>query len=332
MDMRTLFIVLILTLSSRFAVGQSLFGSTLIHDTNVAEISSYLIHSFAKDLEKQILEGSVRAYEDAQLKVPLSKESAHGRFFTRENQQIINPANPDDPYDLIDTVIYYRIKPTEWHGIGLIDPVVKIDITDRQFFYVPQKFAQKLRSYAILVNLSENAFIENLEFNSLAGVLSSRMDSLQWLLYSLMFKKERPIYLSIDGTTRCNYPNEHIFPCDQRMNFQVINPQNPEDKYDLIDTVVTTPASAKCMSGILFGNVMVKDKGINLHSLSIDCEVAYVYRLEQRWEGGRTFEYYRGLPDAWYWVLWKDLQKDLKPADTELLEFLNIWCYLNPSP
>ena len=66
---------------------------------------------FGNMMYKAVLDGVLTPYRNDSLVSIFTPEEVLDLGVIRENQQVINPANPDDPYDLIDTVIITPFDP-----------------------------------------------------------------------------------------------------------------------------------------------------------------------------------------------------------------------------
>ena len=66
---------------------------------------------FGNIVYKAVLDGVLQPFRSDSLVSIYTPEEVTDLGVMRENQQIINPANPDDPYDLIDTVIVTEFDP-----------------------------------------------------------------------------------------------------------------------------------------------------------------------------------------------------------------------------
>ncbi|MHB1279085.1 MAG: hypothetical protein ACYC1Q_11895 [Bacteroidia bacterium] len=321
-NLYTLALGVLFSLSSK---AQTMTGFRMLHDSNAKEVSAYLIESFARDLETQIRNGNIRAFSDKEIKSPLSIQSAINTFYKPVRIQMINPYNPDDPYDLIDTMIYEPILPRIWFSLEFSSKSILLRTDHSKSIYLSKMAVPLVSSFPLFFDLSKNAENGRIDFSSLPFLLSARLDSLQWKLYTLMFYKKQALYTSVDGSSQPNGDNTWFFPCDIHTNYQIINPANPDDPYDLIDTVVVTRATPEFLDGIYFGNQLDLGYSISLQAISIYCD-------EARFRYFQNYYLSSSVTMNWYWILWQDLYKQINKEDQDLLLFLNAWCFLNPSP
>ena len=73
--------------------------------TDVNQATMYYYSHFTKNLDALILENKLHVYKDEDLKQEVNLETFKKETLLSAMWQIINPENPDDPFDLIDTVV-----------------------------------------------------------------------------------------------------------------------------------------------------------------------------------------------------------------------------------
>lgn len=307
---------LLFTLSSQ---SQTMTGFRLLHDSNAKDVSAYLIKSLTRDLETQIRNGNIIAFSDKEIKDTLSLEETLTNFHKPVAMQVINPNNPDDPYDLIDTIIYEPILPKDWFAIQFLSGSVLLNTHHSKSVYLSKKAIPLVPALERLAELAKITRNGRIDFWALPALLTQRIDSLQWKLYSLMFLEKRILYEDMTGRLKWEGENTRLFPCDQREVHQIVNPFNPDDPFDRIDTVIVTVASPDILDGIFFGDQLDAKYSISLQAISVFCSGTHFYYLNHRSD----------IFNNWYWVLWQDLSEQLDKDDRDLLLFLNAWCYLN---
>lgn len=84
-----------------------------IVDTRVKQnlVMTWPKSHFGNLVYKAVLDGVLQPYRSDSIQSIYTPEEVLDQGVLRENQQIINPENPDDPYDLIDTVISTPFDP-----------------------------------------------------------------------------------------------------------------------------------------------------------------------------------------------------------------------------
>lgn len=88
-----------------FAQESSIFRVS-VQGIDMQQAGAFYYAQFIKNLDGLILANKVHVFKDEALKERIELETYKKETFLPRMWQIINPMNPDDPYDLIDTVIH----------------------------------------------------------------------------------------------------------------------------------------------------------------------------------------------------------------------------------
>lgn len=313
---------------------QSLIGKKEMHDSTCLQIGSEMLDEFGNSLYAAAEKGQLTLYRDSLLKQSYAKEEVFSLFVGYLSMQLINPANPDDPYDLIDTLVPYTTPATQWKNIRKGEDFLFVTISNSQHFYLPQKHFTSpsglLKNHLICLDLIGN---HNTSGHDFPGLLRKRTDSIQVLMYRLFIERAAIFYMGPDTNSEAlpSYAYYESVPCMRRENIQSINPLNPEDPYDLIDTVVTTLPSMQDLDHLIFANTCIPGdvrSPVQLTAVFFTCSSSQIIRHVQNWPGGKTNAI--TIP-RWPtgWLMWEDAQKHFPEEDLRILHYLNAWNLLH---
>jgi len=323
-DMKSIFLVLILGISSIIATAQKevFFSKHSAPDSMNAAFGSFVLNSFGAKLYTEATKGKITLYQDPQFKDKLSPNGINLFFLNDRNTQIINPENPDDPYDLIDTVISEWISPYDWLEIHSTQNhlFIRSAKTYGKFAYIKFGDAKKLL-YGDLILASLNVTkAQTYQGDNFGFAVQNYYDELQWSLLESIIDDPINIYENMDCTQPPKTPSSIYDFCITRENYQTINPENPNDPYDLIDTVVTIPANSANILGLDYHMKSDISGSSHLHSLSFQC----AYKGPSHWEWNQSLQNHVPLGHSFF-IKTSDLEKRIGKEQTRYLMLNYVW-------
>lgn len=228
-----------------FAVYANLPGQLNNHsyaNFTFVDVLNYTLHSkqnMANSLQKAIDEGKIKIYSDSLLKTAISYQDYYELITVKTLIQVPNPMNPDDIYDLIDTFVYETLYPSD---LVLLDNGSVEWVNDIGFkIYISYKGFKKILD-ARLVSLLEYFKLNSLnEINekSLVPFCRQQVKEQGKKVFEHGINKKVTGYWD-NSFTKTFTPEEIQERGTIYENKQHQNPYNPDDPYDLIDTVVAT--------------------------------------------------------------------------------------------
>lgn len=258
------------------AQDQTYIGSFHSPDSLNAVFGSYVLDFYGSNLYTEAKKGNILLYKDEEFRNPVSLDEVDGFFMTSEMQQIINPENPDDPYDLIDTNIIGWQNPYNWLEMRIGESYVRIVPVNKEVYVKKDDFERLLYGKLIFECLANDTVLFH-RGNTFGLAVQRYYDRIQWELFLKMKEQPDLVFLKMECEEKLNSSDQSWYPymlfglCADRENVQFQNPYNPEDPYDLIDSVITTPANSSTFIGFIFGIKSRFDGNSTLHSLSICC-------------------------------------------------------------
>lgn len=260
------------------------------------------------------LSGGLNFYRDPALKTVFSPEEMLQFTLLEETIQIINPANPDDPYDLIDTLISYPI--TEWTSFKLLDQVVMAKINETRTAYLKISDFKKIVGHEAFLYWQlwqKKAFDQDISFNKAHQIGIAWAESLMEKLYLITQQSNKLTkYLSDSLTTRITDTLALKEIIAIRENVSIINPINPNDPYDLIDSTIILIRGSTEMTGILLS----LDYELEGHEMEYD--ITAMALSFSPVIGGIRLE----IPVAWAWMKYEPCLAQLNKQDHLLI---NAW-------
>ena len=188
-----------------------------------------------------IWSGKLMAHATPLLNEKLTWQEFQNLSAKKRKAQIQNPNNPDDIYDLIDTVITPFATP--WQALGFEVDYSKDVFTE--VFSDTQKAYFKIDDIKTVISNEQVAFLNSIKKYSIKAITDSSLvlisDSLfhqtASLLYHIGTSGKETAYSSLFfdqeiSVERIKNIGQHYFQTS------IPNPNNPEDIYDLIDTVI----------------------------------------------------------------------------------------------
>lgn len=313
-------LIILFFATTSFAQDQSYIGSFHAPDSLNAVFGSYILDHYGSNLYTEAKKGNILLYQDEEFRKSISLDDLDKFFMKTERMMIINPANPDDPYDLVDTNIVSWQLPYGWLDIRTSESYVRLMPVPSHVVYIKKDDFERL-SYGnlILACLANDTVL--FHHGATFGLSVQRhYDRIQWELFLKM--KEQPDYLFLYKECNQNYSSSNL-PwylntvhelCAYRENVQIINPVNPDDPYDLIDSVITTPASVSSFSGFIYAIKSDQKGNSSLYSIGMSCHC-------------RT-EYYNPNANTYY-VKYSDLEKLIGKDKARFITVNYAWTLTN---
>lgn len=225
------------------------FSATRFSSIDLLNYGANCREDIAERVKNGIFNGSLDVFADKELKQKLSFEEYFEITSVRENRQMPNPDNPDDIYDIIDTVIVFESYVNDF--VFIENGVVECLTTENKKAYISQK---QLRKHL------DKRLLNTLDFYAKNGV-DSLIDENLFAFSKLQIQQlGKTLYLyGVEGKMKA-YRNDFlntVYSIEEiedrtsiKVNHKCQNPNNPDDIYDFIDTVVTTPFDVNSITDI----------------------------------------------------------------------------------
>ncbi len=320
-------LLLLLLLAAPLAqCAQPIMGKSVAHDRTGEDFGRYVLDKFQSECLALLANGVNEFFTDSSLKTPLPDSAERMRFHIPRSYQIINPMNPDDPYDLIDTLIPELFPINQWAGLSAGQGYLKLQTLLRSDLYIPvHSFGEASVArvlYQCLIHTKTE--IRGYEFPIR---MRAYLDDLQWEIYRAGFDKSLTAYFD----PRCRQADSlgYWFAdiCVTRHNNQITNPVNPGDPYDLIDTVITEPPLSGSFTGFEFCSVSTPPQSATWISFGLTCKT------------GPSHQSYNGKPTqiqpqkesrSQFWMKPEDLIHSRLSPHYPTLRLLYYWNLLHP--
>lgn len=227
-----------------FVLTNSLFAQYTAHSRtgfnyiDLLNYTSFCKNELAFNIKKEVDKGKIKLYKD----IALENEMNYNEFFklitVKDYVQIPNPANPDDIYDLIDTVIYDEVYPSDF--IFHNNKVVEFSNAYGAKVFLKYKQVKKVLDdrQLSLIKFYKKHGLELIADKTLLPFCKKQVSQVGKRLYQLGTEGKIKCHNN-DSLSSIITSKEIIDWTSIRVNKQVQNPENPEDPYDLIDTVIT---------------------------------------------------------------------------------------------
>ncbi len=209
-------------------------------------------NEIAARVKKAIFNNDIKFYNDAALKNELAFNELLKKITAKENILLSNPTNPDDPYDLIDTFVYYEAYPDDFVFASSLSVEC---INENGFkFYLKHKDVEKLlnASHISTINFLKKNGTTYISDKSLLPFAKLQIKKLGQFLYDYGMEEGINVYYN-------NYLNQ-VYSKEEikdrvliKKVKQIQNPENPNDIYDLIDTVVVSDYNPDSIKFIRLG-------------------------------------------------------------------------------
>jgi hypothetical protein len=215
-------------------------SSTHFTYIDLVNYSKWCRYDITQRIENGYANGKLKFYSEPTLSTPISNAEYNKLIEIRDDRQMPNPDNPDDIYDLIDTVIIYPARVRE---LFLTDKnTIEVIYDNNASMYCSAKQLKKLldkRLLSMLDYFSQNG-LQKIEDGAVVGFYKKQVSQLGAMLYNWGMSGEVKPYRndSLNSTFIAEEIKDRV---TQRINKQAPNPDNPDDIYDLIDSVISIP-------------------------------------------------------------------------------------------
>lgn len=248
----TALIILLLAFAASDAQTRNV-SATSFGYAEMYEYMEVLRGEIAEKIYADVEKGKLTAYKTRLLDKPFTAKEFSELGRIGDYVSMPNPENPDNIYDLIDTMIYTYIEPLLVNAIELDYPrvlVLKVDSVNRAFFSLAELKKQLYgdqnawidffiaKKFIILDRQGLKPFAEK-EFKQMA---------LKWYDLGASGKVKAYEDKQLDSTYTLEEIKKRLALREEQ---SIPNPDNPNDKYDLIDTVVTTPFNPDTINRLL---------------------------------------------------------------------------------
>jgi hypothetical protein len=208
----------------------------------------------AEKVKKAISNADIKFYSDAALKNELDFNELLEKITAKESILLSNPTNPDDPYDLIDTFVYYEAYPDDFVFANSLS--VECINESGAKFYLSYKDVEKLlnKSHISTINYLKKNGITYISDKNLLPFAKLQIKKLGQFLYDYGMEEGINAYYN-------NYLNQVYSKKEIKDRVliktvkQIQNPENPDDIYDLIDTIIVSDYNPDSIKLIRLGFV-----------------------------------------------------------------------------
>ncbi len=209
---------------------------------NFIDLLNYTtVHSWRMmdKIKENIDEGKLPIYKDSGLKELHPLQDFYDNLYKKRYVKISNPMNPDDIYDLIDTFIYEGLYyPSELCFQD--NSALKLEYSNGMIVYVSlnkvRKQMDKYYNNIIDYYLAKN--FTTITGKGLIDFCKSEIRDLGIKFYNYGISGQLKAY-RYDSLTTTYTIEEILDRVSIKVNTQHPNPNNPDDIYDLIDSVTT---------------------------------------------------------------------------------------------
>lgn len=208
--------------------------------TDVSQATSYYYSHFKKKLDALILEDKIHVYKDEDLKQEVNLETFKKETLLSAMWQIINPENPDDPFDLIDTVISANQAVVTAESLTWKKNSIAISTKNTSgpaTYYLASKEVEKVykqRGYVLLRTFSQQFGAVN------TTSLSANADKFLNKLCSTFFTAPNALFENSNLTRKMDRSN---------LNRELTFKRGERDP----ETIQYYPSSAESISGFVMG-------------------------------------------------------------------------------
>jgi len=208
--------------------------------TDVNQAAMYYYGHLTKKLDALILENKLHVYKDEDLKQEMSLDTFKKETLLSAMWQIINPQNPDDPFDLIDTVISANQAVVTAESLTWKKKCIEFktkNISGPAMYYLEIKEVEKnykQRGYVLLHTFSQ-------QFGSVNNAsLNANADKFLNNLCSAFFTAPSDIYENGNLTRKMD---------QSTLNRQITFKRGERDP----ETIQYYPSTADAISGFVMG-------------------------------------------------------------------------------
>lgn len=326
------FLVLLVLLGSTSLLHAQKIGIRLVPDSSLKEAGNHLLTAFAYKLNQAIREGAVKVYKERSLKVYYSANELYWLLYDPEPQKILDePAmRGKDTLILKDTLAHTWVKPENWEHLELIGDSVLGLIAHQRELYFSIKDPTFLSEFPELdlIRESLNRWAVPIRGSLFDSAFTSFANHVQYKIAWLASLDSLPIYSTPLGDHPLERPSFRQKPGSLYSYHIVQNYLNPTDPYDLLDTVVAEPLQEENFSGFYFCNVLEGQvtHSVSLWGVSLSVIPSRAKSLDNRWDTRRKQS---KDPESITWIKYTDLEKKLRPEESQLLVFLNSYFLIN---
>ncbi|TNE81227.1 MAG: hypothetical protein EP332_05005 [Bacteroidetes bacterium] len=261
-----------------------------------------LLQDFAESLLAKGTEGSIKLYDSANH--PLDPTKYTETFCGKQEALIINPANPDDPYDLVSATYYEFVDPQIWSSITATASGLWIRPFETKSYLLRESELAIVKN-AKIIHL---ALLADTSHRSVNLSMQNYYNSIVQKLYVALME-QRISYSLCDTTYWEKYDARQLVAV--RTVKQIINPENPNDPYDLIDTVILNLDSVPDFKKLFFYSAISETDtrliGLGFHTMYLT-HYSFCHEV---------------LPPIW--IRPDELQTVLSAEETEALKYLYLW-------
>jgi|GEM_PF-2093049 len=142
------------------AQNEAFFSSHVAADESDAAFGSFILNSFGANLYLQAKNGQITLYQDDKFKDKLTPMQIEELFTKQTVIQKINPDNPEDPYDLIDTMMHMSqpmatAQSLKWNSKSIEVKTNNINGVTSYFLSINEvEQANKQKGYSLIKYLS----------------------------------------------------------------------------------------------------------------------------------------------------------------------------------
>lgn len=235
-------------------------GTTTNNDNRETVLTKYSATDFTKkevvaynkvqyylmleELYAKVADSTISAYKDKELKEKLSPANFDKMHSTMQMVQAPNPEFPNDPYDLIDTLIFTHLRMWDLGGLNINKEknLFVFDVTDTAKIYFKWSEVSSIYNTEQLALI--DLFLENkkglLSYSSIKGLGESTFVKIAKQLYNWGTEKGGLEAFETYKFGKAYTPQEAKDKGRISEVFKVPNPDNLDDPSDVIDSAKFT--------------------------------------------------------------------------------------------
>jgi len=275
------YLLLIATSACNRPTGEIINGDTLhlkashYHHQDNSFLSHLLLEAF-DELSNQVESKHVQLYSDTTLTTILDSVTFKDVFFTKVKRQIINPLNPDDPYDLVDTLIPAWRLHDSIQNIRLGHQHVQLFFSDKKIWTL-KKVALGKHQFLVEAGCVPK---KKTSIDTFKLQLQSTLNDTKGKLFTALLTSDCALYYGSKLSKEVSAEDRKwsIFWTKERAQF-IIEPNT--EPYNVIDSVFLYPPNYQWSRAICFStklvnsnlNYSLKPMGISFLADSLPAEL-----------------------------------------------------------
>ncbi|MBI1222224.1 MAG: hypothetical protein GC180_06425 [Bacteroidetes bacterium] len=287
-------------------------------DSSNAIFGSLVLDEFGLAIYNLLKDEKIEFYADSNLTRKRDMSDSRSFFFRPHMQQMINPNNPDDPYDLVDTMVYEYVSPYQWVHLYTGENYLTLVSHPGQNIYIRKKDLKKMDQARLILAVLDAFPTKRIAGDDFGLYVQQFYDGLQWEILSELMYGTIPVYEDI--SFNLSYTDYMKVDICNKMEYVQTRPANPSP-YDIIDSVMITPADSSSPSGLIFLTLTHSNGSSDLKGISINCFDNILWMNEAVLKKTENIKYIRKTG----WLKWSDIQKQFSWEKAYFIRLNYVW-------